>query len=451
MMTPIDLGSPALLKTLLRTALPAVGGLSINATHQGVDAFFVGQLGPEALAAVSLALPLTGVTAAIGVGLGVGTAAAVARALGRAETSQARRAAGQIASTAMVLCVFLAVCLVALLWGMRGPLLDLLGATQTVRAPASEYLSVMVFAAGFGMVQILCDFTAIGEGNARFSLASLVLCFGLNMALDPVLIFWFGWGVKGAALATVAAQLATLALYAIYFTRGRGRIRLTPRLSSSSLLRLWEVLRVGLPEAGSVLLASVAFVLLYRLAGNLQGAEGQAAMGIALRLWVLACLPVEGFCLGAQPVLAHAVGAGEGRRLSLAAFWVAAIAVACAFLFMVAGLAVPLRLAGLFAQDPAVLALAVPAIGALALSLPAMALRHAAQITLQATARARLAAILGLAPLGWLFLPVLMLSTSLRGFDGLAVGLATSALLTGIGAAVILWRLPRFSLKGIPA
>ncbi|MGR3759140.1 MATE family efflux transporter [Roseobacteraceae bacterium NS-SX3] len=441
-MKPIDLGSPALLQTLLRTALPAVGGLSINATHQGVDAYFVGQLGPEALAAVSLALPLTGLTAAVGVGLGVGTAAAAGRALG----AERREEAGRLASGAMALCLLLAICLAAVLWAARLPVLDLLGAASGVRAPALDYLSIMAFSAGLGMVQILCDFTAIGEGNARFSLLSLVLCFSLNMALDPVLIFWAGFGVKGAALATVLAQLATLALYAVYFTRERGSIRLRPALSLNALARLWPVLRVGLPETGSVLLASLAFMLLYRLAGDLEGASGQAAMGTALRLWVLATLPVEGFCLGAQPVLAHAAGAGKSGRLARAVLAIAAIAAGAAALFMAAGLLAAPQLSRLFADDPAVLALAPAPVFALALSLPATALRHAAQVMLQATARARLAAVLGLAPLGWLFLPLLILFTRLWGFGGLASSLTAAALLTGIGAALILWRLPRISL-----
>lgn len=446
-MQPIDLGSPALFQTLLRTALPAVGGLSINATHQGVDAYFVGQLGPEALAAVSLALPLTGLTAAVGVGLGVGTAAFVGRALGAGRQEEA----GRMASAAMALCLLLAVGLSAGLWAARLPVLDLLGAAPPVQAPALDYLSIMAFSAGLGMVQILCDFTAIGEGNARFSLLSLVMCFTLNMALDPVLIFWAGLGVKGAALATLAAQLAALGLYTAYFARERGAIRLRPASSLKTFTRLWPVLRVGLPEAGSVLLASLAFLLLYRLAGDLAGTNGQAAMGIALRLWVLASLPIEGFCLGAQPVLAHAVGAGSSSRLNRAAFTLAAIACGAAAVFMAAGLLAAPQLSSLFTDDPAVLALAPATVFALSLSLPATALRHSAQVTLQAMARAPLAAVLGLAPLGWLFLPLLFIFTRLWGFEGLTASLPAAALLTGIGAALILWHLPRFILKGHPA
>ncbi|UWQ27765.1 MATE family efflux transporter [Leisingera sp. M523] len=446
-MTALNLASPDLLRTLLRAGLPTAGGLSINAAHQGVDSYFVGQLGPEALAAVSLALPLTGLTAAIGVGLGIGTAAAAGRALGAGRKQEAAR----LASAAMALCLLLAALFAAALWLARLPLLDVLGATGAVREPALQYISILTLSAGLGMVQILCDFTAIGSGHARFSLFSLIFCFTLNMALDPLLIFTAGLGVRGAALATVLAQLATLALYGWYFTSSRTPLRLRPRLSGSALARLWPVLRIGLPEAASVLGASLAFLLLYRLAGEHEGTAGQAAMGIALRLWVLATLPVEGFCLGAQAVLAYAAGANNTARFARAALTTAAIATATASLFLLTGLLAAPQISALFTLDPAVQSLAEPALAAFALSLPATALRHAAQVSLQATARARDAALLGLAPLGWLFLPLLFTAAGFWGFAGLAPALSLAAFLTGLAAVLILLRLPHTPLKGLPA
>lgn len=237
-MHPLDLGSPDLTRTLLRTGLPAMGDLALNAAHQSVDGAFLGHLGTEALAAVSLALPLAGVTAALGVGLGVGTATAIARRLGAGQLDEA----GRIASAAMALCLCLSVvAMLALMLG-RGVLLDLLGASGTVRAPAEAYLLLMAISAGLGIVQILCDFVAIGEGNARFSLISLALCFGLNIALDPWFIFGFGWGVSGAAAATILSQVITLGLYAWYFATRHGQVLLRPHFDWRGL---GPVLRVG--------------------------------------------------------------------------------------------------------------------------------------------------------------------------------------------------------------
>lgn len=444
-MPPLDLGAPDLTRTLLRSGLPAMGGLALNAAHQSVDGAFLGHLGTEALAAVSLALPLAGVTAALGVGLGVGTATAIARRLGagRPET------AVQIASAAMGLGLCLAALAALVLSVARNPLLDLLGATGAVRAPAEAYLALMAFSAALGIVQILCDFIAIGEGNARFSMASLALCFGLNIALDPLFIFGFGWGVSGAAAATVLAQLLTLALYGWYFAAGRGRVRLRPALHGWR--QLGPVLRVGAPETATVLVGTGSALLLYRLAGGTGGVEGLAALGIVLRLLTLASLPIEGFCLGAQAVLAHAAGACNSARLRRAVLRLAGLTCGASVVAGILVLSWPGLALATFAASPATAALAEPALRLMALALPLIALRSVAQVTLQATERAGLAAVLGLAPSGWLLLPLLAAFVPAHGFQGLALSLSLAAALTGLGAAFILWRLPRAPLTGVPA
>lgn len=444
-MPPLDLGAPDLTRTLLRSGLPAMGGLALNAAHQSVDGAFLGHLGTEALAAVSLALPLAGVTAALGVGLGVGTATAIARRLGAGRPE----AAGQIASAAMALGLCLAALAALGLSVARDPLLDLLGASGAVRAPAEAYLALMAFSAALGIVQILCDFIAIGEGNARFSMASLALCFGLNIALDPLFIFGLGWGVAGAAAATVLAQLLTLALYAWYFVARRGRVRLRPALHGWR--QLGPVLRVGAPETATVLVATASALLLYRLAGGIGGVEGLAALGIVLRLLTLASLPIEGFCLGAQAVLAHAAGAGNSARLRRAVLRLAGLTCGASVVAGALVLGWPGVALATFAASPATAALAEPALRLMALALPLIALRSVAQITLQATERAGLAAVLGLAPSGWLLLPLLAAFVPAHGFQGLALSLSLAAALAGLGAALILWRLPRLPLTGVPA
>ncbi|MDZ4311224.1 MAG: MATE family efflux transporter [Cypionkella sp.] len=443
-MRPLDLGSPDLTRTLLRGGLPAMGGLALNAAHQSVDGAFLGHLGTEALAAVSLALPLAGVTAALGVGLGVGTATAIARRLGAGQLAEA----GRIASAAMALCLCLSVvAMLALMLG-RGVLLDLLGASDAIRAPAEAYLLLMAISAGLGIIQILCDFIAIGEGNARFSLISLALCFGLNIMLDPLFIFGFGWGIGGAAAATILSQVITLGLYTWYFATRRGQVLLRPHFDWRGL---GPVLRVGAPETATVLAATGSALLLYRLAAGISGVEGLAALGIVLRLVTLASLPIDGFCLGAQAVLAHAAGAGDTARLvqaarKLAVLSCGAAALAAGFVFAIPDLALML-----FAASPTTAALAKPALLMIATVLPLIALRSVAQVTLQATERAGTAALLGLAPSCWLLLPLLALFTPAYGFQGLALSLCLAAALAGMAAGFILWRLPHSHPTGVPA
>lgn len=444
-MTATDLGAPDLTRTLWRCGLPAMAGLAINAVHQSVDGAYLGHLGTGALAAVSLVLPLTGVTAALGVGLGAGTATAIARRLGAGRQEEA----GQIASAAMGLCLGLALLAAVVLFLARGPLLTLLGTEADLRPQADTYLRLMAVSAGLGTVQILCDFIAIGEGNARFSLQSLILCFGLNLGLDPLLIFGAGWGVTGAALATIIAQLVTLGVYLWYFHTRRGSVRL--HLPSSAWRRIGPVLRVGAPEALALLATTGATLLLYRLAAMEAGVEGLAALGMVLRLLTLAVLPVEGFCLGAQAVLAHAAGRGDTGRLARAVWRLAAVTAGATAAAAVLLVLVPDLALRAFAATPETAALARPALLLLLPALPLMALRAVAQVLLQATERAGTALALGLATWGWLLLPLLAVLVPQHGFLALPLSLSLAAGLAGLAALVLLWRATRVPLTGAPA
>ncbi|TMV88057.1 MATE family efflux transporter, partial [Thioclava sp. BHET1] len=209
-MRQIDLADPNLPKLARRLGLPAMAGLSLNAAHQLVDAGFVALLGTQPLAVLSLMAPLAGMVAALGIGIGIGAASLTARALGAAQPERAR----DIAGLALVSASLLAALLCGSLWLMHRPLLDLLGLEGELLRLALPYLPVFILTMVGSLIQIQCDFLAIGRGASGQSLRLLALCFGLNIALDPVFIFGFGYGLEGAAIATLCAQGVTLLAWA---------------------------------------------------------------------------------------------------------------------------------------------------------------------------------------------------------------------------------------------
>ncbi|WP_181164564.1 MATE family efflux transporter [Amaricoccus solimangrovi] len=429
-MAEIDLSDPRLGRLIWRLGLPAMAGLSLNAAHQVADAFFVGRLGAEALAVLALLAPVGGLTVALGVGLGTGAASALARALGAGEPTEARRVAG----TALAAGGAVALLALATLLASRDAALALLAMPDALTGAARGYYPVLALTLGLGTVQIVCDFVAIGRGDSRFSLGTLALCFGLNILLDPVFIFALGLGLPGAAWATLTAQLVTLAVWAGYFRAPARR----PLRGSPALLA--RILRVGLPEAGSVAITTFGMMALLRLAAGIGGEAALAGFGIALRLVLVVTLPLEGFAIGAQPVLAHAFGAGQPERAGRALRRL--VLVACGVSGTLAlGFALSAeRLAGLMSRDPAVIAAASAALLCLAPALPAMALRVIAQICLQAMARARMAAVLGLAPMGWLLWPVLGLTLPRLGVTALPLSITLAALGAALLAGAVLRR-----------
>ena len=129
-MRPVDLADPLPWRAMWRVGLPAMLGLSLNAAHQAVDAFFVGRLGAGALAAVSLSLPVAGLAIAVGIGLGVGTATAVARRLGAGDPAAAGRVAGAAFRLATLLGLLVALAFAA----CHGPIARALAAGDPAEA-----------------------------------------------------------------------------------------------------------------------------------------------------------------------------------------------------------------------------------------------------------------------------------------------------------------------------
>ena len=405
-----------------------MAGLSLNAANQAVDAIFVGRLGVEALAALVLLAPLAGLVAAAGIGLGAGTANGIARALGRGAAEDAR----QIAGIGLIAAAFIA-CLAATgLILARDPVLQLLSAAPGVAQQARPYMLPLGLSLAASILQILCDFIAIGRGNARFSLQTLALCFGLNMVLNPLFIFGLGLGLPGSAWATLAAQLVTLAVWFRHFQRAASR----PRPGPLALLR--PILAIGLPEAGAIAASTLGVILLMRLAAEYGDTGSLAGFGLALRMLFMVMLPLEGFAIGILPVLAHAHGAadpGRARRILGQVLCFALLATGALSLLLVLA---PGFCAGLFSQDPALIRAASQDLRYLAFAPPAIALRLLTQIGLQAAFRPRAAALLGLAPLGWMLWPVTGLVLLLAGPDALALAVSLSCMAAAILACAFL-------------
>jgi putative MATE family efflux protein len=426
---PLDLADPNLKRLIVRLALPAMAGLSINALHHVANAGFVGTLGGEALAAVSVAIPVFTLVAALGHGLGIGAAAAIGRLIGAGD--QGRAGATATLALGLALGFGLACSIILVVW--LGPILALFGTTPAMQPLAEAYIGLLGLGCSLLLLQIVCDFIAIAEGNTRFSMWTLLGGFTLNIALDPLLIFGAGLGIGGAALATILSQIAALAAYAIYFGKRWGivRLRLTDLAPRWSVLK--PILAVGLPAAASSALSAIAFALLYRAAGDQGGDMAVAGIGIALRIMTLGALPVLGFCLGAQAVLSHGWGAGDAARVLAATRFMlaAALAFTLAYALVMAIFAGPII--GLFTEDAAMRAVGVRTLVALHLGFAAAGATYVLTVLLQSLGRARLAACVSLAPQGYLLLPLLIILPPLWGLDGV---IAAPALASGLTALV---------------
>lgn len=431
----MDLGDPRLRRLLFRVGMPSMIGLSINALYQLVDMIFVGHLSVAAVSAVSAAAPLVLAMAALGEGVGVGAGAALSRALGAGEHGRV----AAIVATAGALALGIGALLLVALIAMQGqvPLLYA-GGTESNRL-AQRYVGILLAGGTLILLQILCDFIAIAKGHTAFSMWTLITAFSVNLILDPILIFGLGWGVAGAAWATVIAAAVALVIYTYYFTYGPSLVRPRELLRRPTAALVRAILAIGGPAAGSTLMAALAFGLMYRAASP-YGETAVAGMGISLRLLNAGILPMAGFCLGAQAVLGHSWGAGDGARTRRAVLIVLGLASAFAFTYATVMVTSAPWIVTLFTDAAAARAHALQAIATMH---PAFALAGLPMVTtvlLRAKGHAKHAGLLALAPQGYLLLPGVLLLPEVWGFTGLLASHPLALTLAAVAAGCLLYR-----------
>ena len=347
----------AILGTLLRLATPNVGEAAARIAFIAGDAVFVGWLGTDALAGVSLVFPIfliMQMTSASG--LGAGVAAAVARALGagRRDDADARAAHG-------VVLALLAAAACAALMLLDGPrLYAALGARGGALAAAVAY-SNLAFGGGALVVWLMNTLANVvrGTGNMAVPAGAIVAGELVHLALSPTLILGWGpfpqLGVAGAAVAVIAAYGSGAAILLAYLVSGRGLVRLSRAAFRPRLAQFRAILGVGALAALNVLQWQVAaFVITAAVASF--GAATLAGYGAAIRLELL-MYPLS-FALGSATIamVATNVGAGAAARARRIAWTAVGLSTALGIMFALIALALPLPWMGLFTTDPAVAA-----------------------------------------------------------------------------------------------
>ena len=345
--------------TLLRLAAPnLVVNVVLIAVTATVDAHFVGQMGPGALAGISLVFPMIMLMQQMAnSSMGGAIASAVARAIGAGRHADA----SALVIHGVVIAAGMAV-IFALVLLIGGPAIyTLMGGAGDTRAAALEY-SNAIFAGAFAY-WMLSTLTSVvrGAGQAAVLAAVYVAAEALHIVLVPVLMFGIGpmppLGITGAGIATVASFTASSIVLAWYILSGRTAIRLTLRGMRLDRRLFVEILRVGAPMSLQPVLNNLALALLTGFVGAL-GAAQLAGFGVAVRLEYLLYPLAFGLGAGVLSMVGTNIGAGNLARAERIAWTAAGLAAGITGCIGLFGVALPDVWTGLFTktQDIHVLA-----------------------------------------------------------------------------------------------
>ena len=341
--------------TLLRLAAPNVVMLVAQVAISILEAYYVGWLGSDALAGVSVTFPLVMLMQTMSAGgMGGGVASAVARALGAGRRADASR----LVTHAIVIALVLATAFTVTVLGAGRTIYHAMGARDGALAAALAYSNVIF--AGAAAVWLFNTLASAVRGTGNMLLPAGIVLAGspFLVTLSPALIFGWGpfprLGVTGAALAVIAYYLAGMLVLAAYLVSGRSLVRLSPRLQFERDL-FAQILRVGGPSLINNVMTNLTVVLLTALVGPF-GTYALAGYGMGVRLEYLLIPLVFGFGSALVTMVETNFGAGQHARARRVAWTGALIAAGVTEVIGLAAAFFPNAWLGLFSDEPAVLA-----------------------------------------------------------------------------------------------
>jgi putative MATE family efflux protein len=318
-------------------AIPMMLEMAMESVFAVVDIAFVSRLGTDAVAAVGITEALVTVLYAMAIGLGIGLTAMVSRRIGAGDPVAAAEVTGQAIWVGALLSIVVGVAGVV----YARDLLEIMGASEGVIEQGVGFTAVILGGSVSIIYLFLLNAAFRGAGDATVALRSLWLANGINIILDPCLIFGIGpfpeMGVTGAAVATTIGRGFGVLYQLWYLMDGRGRIEFHMRYLKFNFSLALRLVRISLGGIGQFLIATSSWIGVMRIV-SLYGSSAIAAYTIALRMMEFVFLPAWGLGNAAATLVGQNLGANKPERAEESVWRAAkynAIFMACSGIFLI--------------------------------------------------------------------------------------------------------------------
>ena len=401
-----DLGRDKIPRLLMRLALPAVAAQLVNALYNIVDRMYIGHIpgeGDLALTGVGVTFAVIMLVSALASLVCVGGGARAAIHMGEGKNDKAE----EILGNCTLLLVLLSVAVMLGLWFIREPMLLLFGASENTVGYGSDYLGIYLLGTIFVMISIGLNYFISTQGFSTVSMATTLIGAVVNIVLDPVFIFGFDMGVKGAALATVIAQAVSAAWVLKFLLGSKTRLRIRVKYLHLRWNILAPVLAIGISPFVMQATESILNVVFNSSLKAYGGDLAVGAMTIASSVMqLLGCLMI-GFAQGASPIIGYNYGAGQSDRVRQAARLLTVVTVSISSAVWLLVELFPSLFVRIFNDDPTLVEYATWALRIYSAGLFAMGLQHSRQQSFVALGQAKISLFLALLRKGVLLIPLI--------------------------------------------
>lgn len=341
-------------RLLLKLALPTVAAQIINMLYNIVDRIYIGHIkgvGALALTGVGVCMPIIMIVTAFAALVGNGGAPRASIFMGKGENDAAEKTLGNCFALQIMISVVLTA--VLLIWNRD--LLMAFGASENTIEYAVSYMNI--YAVGTIFVQLTLGMNAFitAQGFAKTGMLSVLIGAVANIILDPIFIFGFGLGVRGAALATIISQAASCT-WVLLFLFGKKTV-LKIRVKNMGLQKKIIFPSIALGLATFIMQASESVISVCFNSSLLKygGDIAVGAMTILTSVMQFAMLPLQGLGQGAQPIISYNYGAKNVERVKNAFWLLLKVSLSYAVLLWAFIMIFPQGFAGMFTSDPELL------------------------------------------------------------------------------------------------
>ena len=431
-----DFSKGSISKNILSLAVPMTAAQVVNVLYSVVDRIYLGLLpGHLALTGLGLTVPVISIIMGFANLCGTGGAPLSSMERGRGNKEEAERVMG----TSFTLLLLFGVAVTALFLLIKEPMLYLFGASDATYPYADAYMTIYLMGTLFVMIGLGMNPFINAQGFGKTGMMTVGLGAVVNIVLDPVFIFLFDMGIRGAALATILAQACSAAWVLRFLTGPKAILRLRLDCMVLTARRVRKIIALGLSGFFMNLTNSLVQIVCNATLQSYGGDLYVGVMTIINSLREVFTMPIQGLSNGSQPVTSYNYGAGQYSRVCASIRFTMGVSVACTTVLWAAAMLFPGALIQIFNREPEVVAAGIPALRIYFCLFIPMSLQMASQGIVVSLGRSKQAIFFSLLRKAVINAPLTVILPIWMGTTGVFTAEAVSQLVGGLASSITMY------------
>ena len=433
--TPTALGTESIGKLLMQYAVPAIIAMTASSLYNMVDSIFIGHgVGTMALSALALTFPLMNLGAAFGALVGVGAATLISVKLGQKDYDTAQRVLGNV----FVLNILLGLAFTVIVFPFLNPILYFFGDSDETVEYARQFMEIILL--GNVVTHLYLGLNAVlrASGHPKQAMYATIATVAINTILAPIFIFMFDWGIRGAAIATVSAQVIALLWQLKQFNNANELLHFRRGIFRLKRKIVFDSLAIGMSPFLMNLAACLIVILINQGLKKYGGDLAIGAFGIVNRLVFIVVMIVMGLNQGMQPIAGYNFGAKLYDRVNKVLKLTIIYATCVTTFGFLVGMLAPNLVVGIFTSDAELTELSATGLRITVMFFPIIGFQMVTSNFFQSIGMAGKAIFLSLTRQMLILLPCLLILPHFFGVAGVWYSMPVSDLLASLIALVML-------------